>query len=152
MKNIDIAECSLRDTLAEMDFDRVTAMLAKAFWCEGIGKEEVLKGARNSALVVGVFFGNLQIGYARVISDKTRFAYLLDVIVDEEYRYNGVGQYMVRSILDHPELSDVYQWMLITKDAHELYRKMGFSEVSRPKDLMEIRHRRAERIAEAHFG
>ena len=125
-----------------MDFDKVTTMLSTAFWSEGIQKDEVLQGASNSALVVGAFNNDIQVGYARVISDKTRFAYILDVIVDENFRKMGIGQSIIKFILSNEELQDIYQWLLITKDAHEMYRKCGFSEVSRPMDWMEIRNNR----------
>jgi predicted N-acetyltransferase YhbS len=136
----------LKFGLQEMDFEKITTMLKDAFWSVGIKKNEIIQGAENSALVVGAFnTENEQVGYSRVISDKTRFAYILDVIVDEKFRKRGIGQSMVRSILSHPELKDVYQWVLITKDAHEVYKKVGFNPVSRPNDWMEIRNLRPER-------
>lgn len=128
-----------------MDFDKITQMLSDAFWCIGIPKEEVIQGAQNSALLVGVFTSNNeQIGFSRVISDKTRFAYILDVIVDEKYRKQGIGQSMIQHLLQHPDLRDVYQWLLITKDAHGVYQKVGFNPISNPEYWMEIRHNRPE--------
>ncbi len=130
----------------KMDFDRVTDLLSDTYWSKGISKQEVMKGASNSALVVGVFNeSHEQIAYSRVISDKTRFAYVLDVIVDEAYRRQGVGQAMVNFILTHPELDDVYQWLLITKDAHGVYQKVGFGPVKQPGGWMEIRNERPDR-------
>jgi ribosomal protein S18 acetylase RimI-like enzyme len=139
-------EYTLKSGHNEMNFDKITSMLAEAFWSKGIKKDEVIKGAMNSALLVGAFTSNHeQIGYARVISDKTRFAYLLDVIVDDRYRRQGIGQAMVNFLLNHPELEQVYQWLLITKDAHGVYQKVGFNTISRPEDWMEIRNLRPER-------
>jgi ribosomal protein S18 acetylase RimI-like enzyme len=137
-------EYSLKDGYNEMDFDKITDMLKDAFWSIGIKKKEVTQGAQNSALLVGAFTKKEQIGYSRVISDKTRFAYILDVIVDDKYRKQGIGQAMVRTILNHPFLKDVYQWSLITKDAHEVYKKVGFKPVARPDDWMEIRNNRPD--------
>lgn len=137
---------SIDEGVERMDFDKVTDMLGNTYWSKGISKQEVMKGARNSALVVGVFTeDHRQIGYSRVISDKTRFAYVLDVIVDEAYRKQGVGQAMVNFILTHPELDDVYQWLLITKDAHGVYQKVGFGPVKQPGGWMEIRNERPDR-------
>lgn len=137
---------SIIDGFNEMNFDKVTAMLTNAFWCIGIKKDEVIKGAQNSALIVGVFNSEKeQIGYSRVISDKTRFAYILDVIVDEKYRKQGIGQAMINHILNHSDLKDVYQWLLITKDAHGVYRKAGFCKIAGPDDWMEIRNKRPDR-------
>ncbi|NLI93950.1 MAG: GNAT family N-acetyltransferase [Peptococcaceae bacterium] len=139
-------EIDIKDGIEKMDFPQVTEMLAKSFWSPGIKLDEVKKGALHSALVVGAFDSNQnQIGYARVISDKTRFAYILDVYVEEKHRKSGVGQKMIAHILDHNELKDVYQWLLITKDAHKFYGKFNFQSLSRPLDWMEIRNERPQR-------
>ena len=135
----------VKDGLAEMDFDRVRAMLAESFWAPGISRAEVVRSAENSALVVGAFLDGRQIGFARVISDKTRFAYILDVYVAEEHRKKGVGRKMMRHILSHRELQDVYQWLLRTRDAHGVYSALGFAPVSRPLDWLEIGAARPER-------
>ena len=142
---INLDECIIRFGFENMDFERVTGMLSKAFWCENIKTDEVKKGASNSALVIGVFYNDEQIGFARVISDKTRFAYILDVYVDERYRRNGIGQLMVNNILKHDDLNDVYQWVLLTKDAHGVYSKSGFKPIRKPDDWMEIRKERPKR-------
>jgi N-acetylglutamate synthase-like GNAT family acetyltransferase len=136
----------LKSGFSEMDFGQVTCMLKNAWWSVGIKEEEVVKGAQNSALVVGAFTQEgLQIGYARIISDKTRFAYILDVYVDENHRRKQIGQNMVKYILNHPELKDVYQWTLITPDAQGVYSKIGFQPLSNPTHWMEIRHERPDR-------
>jgi predicted N-acetyltransferase YhbS len=136
----------IRSGYNEMDFEKITEMLREAFWSTGIKKAEVEQGARHSVLVVGAFASEEgQIGYSRVISDKTRFAYILDVIVNERYRRKGIGQAMVRCILNHPEMKDVYQWVLITKDAHGVYQKTGFRVHAQPENWMEIRLERPSR-------
>ena len=135
----------IKDAVAEMDFDRVRDLLAESFWTPGISRAEVVQGAENSALVVGAFLDGQQIGYARVISDKTRFAYILDVYVAEGHRRKGVGRAMLRHVLAHRELKDVYQWLLVTKDAHGVYGPLGFAPVSRPLDWLEMRGARPER-------
>ena len=136
----------LVDGFNKMDFQRVTEMLRSAWWSEGISRSEVIQGAKNSTLIVGAFTRDgLQIGYCRVVSDKTRFAYILDVYVDERHRRKGLGQSMIRHILTHPELKDVYQWLLSTRDAHGVYAKVGFKGLENPDRWMEIRKPRPER-------
>jgi N-acetylglutamate synthase-like GNAT family acetyltransferase len=127
------------DGYDKMDFDKVTKMLTTAYWSEGIGKDEVMQGAANSALVIGAFLDNEQIGYARVISDKTRFAYVSDVIIDEPYRNQGIGIKMMEYLLNHESLSDVYQWMLSTRDNHSLYANFGFQPLAQPQRIMALR-------------
>jgi N-acetylglutamate synthase-like GNAT family acetyltransferase len=137
---------SLKTGLQEMDFVKVTGMLTNAYWCKGIQIDEVKKGALNSALVVGVFLPDgSQIGFARVISDKTRFAYILDVIVDEAWQRMGVGQALMRYILSHPDLEDVYQWFLVSSTARGVYGKVGFKTLSNPEKWMEIKSERRSR-------
>ncbi len=142
MEQFDAQQCVLKFGYDNMDFKKVAEMLSTAFWSAGINIDEVIKGASNSALIIGAFYKNEQIGYARVISDKTRFAYILDVFVDEPYRKKGLGQLMINSILRNDALRDVYQWLLITKDAHVVYRKCGFQSLSGPDSWMEIRYDR----------
>jgi N-acetylglutamate synthase-like GNAT family acetyltransferase len=137
---------NIKDGFKNMDFNRIQNMLKDAFWSIGITKDEIIKGAKNSALLVGAFNNDgIQIGFSRVISDKTRFAYILDVIVNENHRKSGIGQAMIRYIMNHPELKDIYQWVLITKDAHGVYKKAGFNPIFRPDDWMEVRHPRPKR-------
>jgi ribosomal protein S18 acetylase RimI-like enzyme len=143
MESKENLDYRLKSGFHGMDFVKVTEMLTGAYWCEGIEIDEVKKGASNSALVVGAFLrSDVQIGYARVISDKTRFAYILDVIVDETYHRMGVGQAMLRYILSHPNMKDVYQWFLVSSTAQGVYRKVGFKELSNPEKWMEIRFKR----------
>lgn len=122
-----------------MDFEKITKMLAEAYWSKGIGREEVMKGAANSTLVFGVFDeADKQIAYARVLSDKTRFCYLMDVIIDEKHRRQGIGKELVNYILHYPDLADVYTWTLRTADAHGVYEKFGFKQIENPQEWMMI--------------
>ncbi len=139
-----MSEVVVREGFGNMDFKRVTEMLSKAFWSEGIGEAEVVRGAQNSALVVGTFLDGVQIGYARVISDKTRFAYILDVYVDETYRNSGSGRKMMECMLGHEDLKYVYQWYLVTSRAHGLYRKYGFEPIENPDNVMVMKRPRLE--------
>jgi len=122
-------------------------MLSKVYWSPSITKNEILKGINNSALIVGAYAENgKQIGFLRVVSDKVRFAYLLDVVVNEDYRRQGIGQSMVKFALAHPELKDVYQWLLVTRDAHDVYGKCGFESLKNPENWMSIINPRPDRV------
>lgn len=135
----------IREGIENMDMDRVTELLSRAHWCRGIGKWEVERGAQNAALVVGAFADGQQVGFCRVISDCTRFAYLSDVYVDEQWRGHGIAKRMVDHVLGHESMALVYQWMLRTTDAQALYRKLGFQAVAEPHKIMEIRRPRPDR-------
>jgi GNAT superfamily N-acetyltransferase len=74
-----------------------------------------------------------------VVSDKTTFAWVGDVFVDEAARGKGVARAMVRFLQEHPELQGLRRWMLATRDAHGVYEGLGFRVVDRPELLMHWR-------------
>ena len=119
----------LDDALERFDFARCHAWLTRAYWSEGIGPGEVRTGFGNSTVVVGAYRDALQVACLRLISDQVRFAYLMDVFVDEQHRGRGLGRSLVQFALDHPSLQRVVKWTLATHDAHEVYRAVGFSEL-----------------------
>lgn len=129
----------IREGYDNMDFKKVTEMLSKSYWAQGIEQDEVMKSAENSALVIGAFMNGKQIGYARVVSDKTRFAYIMDVYIDEPFRGVRIGQQLVTYLLEHESMKDVYQWMLSTRDSHSLYANCGFRPLAEPQRLMALR-------------
>lgn len=121
----------IREGFHAMDFERVRAWLAATYWSPGIAQETVERAARNSALVIGAFAASgVQVGYGRVVSDCTRFAYLADIIVDESRRGMGIGRAMVRFALNHPEMTSVRKWTLATRDAHGVYAPLGFGPIT----------------------
>ena len=128
------------DEIESVDFQQVTAWLAESYWSPGISRAEVEKGARNSSLVVGVYGpAGRQVGYARLASDKTRFAYIMDVFVAPDHRRKGLAGAMIQFAMDHPEHRDVYQWVLATQDAHAVYAKLGFEVLDHPERWMVLR-------------
>ena len=130
----------LDDDIASIDFTRVTEWLAGSYWSPRISQTEVEKGARNSSLVVGAYRAeDEQVGYARLVSDRTRFAYIMDVFVEPAHRRKGLAGAMVRFAMDHPEYRDVYQWLLATHDAHDVYEKVGFKPLDHPERWMVLR-------------
>lgn len=80
-----------------------------------------MKGSLN----FGLFHQDCLIGFARVITDGTIFCYFCDVIIDEAFRGQGLGQWMLKCILERPGIKGTKQ-LLITKDAQSFYEKFGF--------------------------
>jgi GNAT superfamily N-acetyltransferase len=107
-----------------------------SYWATGRTLETVRRSIENS-LAFGVYKGDEQVGFARVITDYATFAWLADVFVVEQFRGQGLGKWLVDVILSHPELQGFRRWVLATKDAHELYRRVGFAELNRPERWME---------------
>ena len=110
-------------------------------------KEEQLI-ANNNSINFGLFHNKKQIAYARVMTDKVFFAYLLDVFVIKEYQGKGYSKLLIANILNFHELKKIDRWMLATKDAHSLYEKFGFELVKRPEKLMDKLSERAKKIYE----
>jgi N-acetylglutamate synthase-like GNAT family acetyltransferase len=134
----DLDDLRLYYGIENVDFDKLTAMLSSAYWSPGIRLEDLKKAAENSAVVVSAYINGEQIGFCRAVSDKTRFAYIMDVFVDERYRRRGIGQKMLNFLIANDELKSVYQWFLLTKYAHGFYKKLGFQDFSRPNDILEL--------------
>jgi GNAT superfamily N-acetyltransferase len=107
-----------------------------SYWAQSRTVETVRRSIENS-LNFGLYSGEQQIGFARVVTDYATFAWLADVFVLDMYRGRGLGKWLVEVILAHPELQKFRRWVLATKDAHTLYRRFGFIELKRPERWME---------------
>jgi len=120
-----------------MDLDAIHAYLTRSYWSEGISKELVSKAMAGS-LCFGLFDAGRQVGFARVVTDRATYAYLCDVYVLEDYQGRGLGTWMMRELMTHPDLQGLRRWALATRDAHGLYEKVGFAAPANPAGLMEI--------------
>jgi GNAT superfamily N-acetyltransferase len=123
---------------SRIDVGAVHAFLAESYWARGIPIDVVRRSIEGS-FPFGLYRGGRQIGFARVITDFATFAYLADVYVLPEARGGGLGKWLVETIVAHPRLQGLRRWVLLTKDAHELYRRYGFHEPQQPARYMEIR-------------
>lgn len=118
-----------------LDIDVIHQFLTQSYWAKGRTKEEVATSLQN-CLNFGVYLNQQQIGFARVLTDYTVFGYVMDVFIIEDHRGKGYAKQLIETIMIHPDLQQIKRWMLATKDAHELYRKYGFSEIENPANLM----------------
>lgn len=104
----------------------------------GLPQERFALVIENS-LCFSVFHEGKQIGFSRVISDKSEFASLWDVFIDEPYRHKGIGQALLKYIFNHPDLRGIFRWFLMTEDAHGLYQKFDFkTEIYNPYIMMKV--------------
>lgn len=93
----------------------------------------------ENSFCFGVYHNGKQIGFARVISDSTEFASMWDVFIDESYRKQGIGQALMKYVLEHPNLRGTFRWFLMTEEAHGLYQKFGFkTEAYNPYVMMKV--------------
>jgi GNAT superfamily N-acetyltransferase len=108
----------------------------RSYWANDRSLELVQRSIENS-LNFGVFQKDEQIGFARVVTDYATFAWLADVFIVEQYRGQGLGVWLIEVITSHPKLQGFRRWLLATRDAHELYRRFGFTEITELKRWME---------------
>ena len=123
---------------SRLQLDAIHAYLTRSYWSPGIPKDVVARGIANS-MCFGIYQGDSQVGFARVITDKASFAYLADVYVLEEHRGQGLSKRLLDQILAHPDLQGLRRVLLATADAHGLYAQFGFSPLAKPQNMMEIR-------------
>lgn len=122
----------------EIDALAAHAFLSRAYWSEGIPLATVQRAIAHSLCIALWAQGQGQVGFARVVTDRTTFAYLCDVYVLEGHRGQGLADWMVQSLLAHPDLQGLRRFMLITRDAHPLYARHGFKPLATPDRGMEI--------------
>jgi GNAT superfamily N-acetyltransferase len=146
---------------ARLDLKMIHHFLAHCYWAKGIPLDVVARSIEHS-LCFGIYDesrvefpgsaktkrpvaptpGNqdrpVQVGFARVVSDFATIAYLGDVFVLESHRGRGLSKWMMECIVQHPALQGLRRWILLTRDAHELYAKFGFTPVKSPERYMEM--------------
>jgi GNAT superfamily N-acetyltransferase len=111
--------------------------LKSSYWAPGISRE-VVDRSIDGAMCFGLYDGDAQVGFARVISDQATFAYIADVFVLDSHRGRGLGVWLMEAIRAHPELQGLRRWILMTRDAHGLYEKFGFRRMADTGRCMEI--------------
>jgi GNAT superfamily N-acetyltransferase len=123
---------------SRLDIDKIHRFLSEeSYWAKGRTREVTEQAIANS-LPFGVYLGDEQVAFARVVTDTITFAWLADVFVSPEHRGFGVGKLLVEAVLGDPRFAGMKRWFLGTADAHELYRRYGFSEPVNPGRFMAI--------------
>lgn len=129
---------SISTDKAKLDVDSIHEFLStKAYWCLNIPRAKVETAIQNS-LCFGVYDQEKQIGFARIISDFSTVAYLGDVYIVEDYRGKGISKWLMETIMSHPNLQGLRRWILLTGDAHGLYRQFGWTAIAEPSRWMEF--------------
>lgn len=123
---------------ADMDLNVIHHFLTNSYWAKGISFELVERAVQHS-LCFGVFTdNNEQVGFARMITDRTSFAYLADVFIIDDYRGKGLSKWLMQEIMRHPDLQGLRRMVLVTADAHGLYEQVGFKPLAKPEGYMEL--------------
>ena len=108
----------------------------RAYWAQG-RPLDVMQRAIEHSLCFGVYAGEAQVGFARVVTDYATFGWLCDVFILESHRGQGLAKWLVETVVAHPALTELKQIILATRDAHELYRNYGgFRALDQPEKWM----------------
>jgi GNAT superfamily N-acetyltransferase len=152
---------------ARLDLDVIHGFLTNCYWAKGIPRD-IVRCSIERSLCFGVYDASAheiprlakearhgapdarskaprsgalkypQVGFARVVSDFATVAYLGDVFVLESHRGRGLSKWLMECIVQHPALQNLRRWILLTRDAHGLYSKYGFTPVKAPERYMEL--------------
>jgi len=120
---------------SRLDVGAIHAFLSRSWWAKGIPRETVERSIAGS-LCFGIYDGDKQIGFARVITDGATFAYFCDDFLLEEYRGRGLGKWLMQCVFSHPELQVIRRWLVIAEDPR-LYASFGFRPLQQPEINME---------------
>ena len=108
-----------------------------SYWSLGIPRSIVERAIDNS-LCFGVYHGAAQVGFARVVTDKSTFALLADLFILKAHRGKGLSKWLMRCVVGHEDLQGLRRLLLLTSDAHGLYRQFGFEQLGNPLRFMEV--------------
>ena len=126
------------DERSRLDRAAVHRFIAEeSYWAAGI-PQGVMDKAIDNSLCFGLFRGDAQVGFARVVTDRATFGYLCDVFVEAAHRGAGLGKWLVSCALSHPDLQGLRRLCLMTRDAQELYTPHGFRPMADPTRYLEI--------------
>ncbi|MCL5126834.1 MULTISPECIES: GNAT family N-acetyltransferase [unclassified Algibacter] len=121
---------------SKLQIDVVHHFITNAYWAKGRTVAEVKKTIEH-CFCFGVYLDDKQIGFARIATDYTVFAYLMDVFILKEHRGKGYSKELIEFIHEAEELKSCKVWMLKTADAHGLYKQFGYTALRNPEKVME---------------
>jgi GNAT superfamily N-acetyltransferase len=131
------AELEISTDPTRLDVELIHRFLETAYWAKGRRRSVIERSIRNS-LCFGVYLARRQVAFARVVSDRAVFAYLMDVFVLPEFRGRGISKALMHSVFGHPDLQNLRVFLLATRDAHKLYAQFGFRPLAHPERWMTI--------------
>lgn len=120
-----------------LDVEDTAAFLGTTYWARG-RPEAIVRRSIEGSIAFGVYDGEEQVGFARVVTDRATFAWVCDVFIRDGHQGRGLGIWLMRCVLAHPELQDLRRWLLASTSARGLYQRLGFAPLATPERFMEI--------------
>jgi GNAT superfamily N-acetyltransferase len=137
-RELELGEFLLSTDNARLDVDVVHRYLAfRSYWAKGIQRATVDRAVQHS-LCAGVYLGDVQIGFGRVVTDRATYAYFCDIFLIEEYQRKGLGTELLKFLHESPALRGVRRWHLETEHEHSFYEKHGWVRTDGGGRWMEI--------------
>ena len=122
---------------ARLDIEGTAAFLGATYWAQG-RQESIVRRSIEGSIAFGVYDGAQQVGFARVVTDRATFGWVCDVFIRESHQGRGLGMWLMRCVLAHPELQDLRRWLLASTSARGLYGRLGFTPLPAPERFMQI--------------
>ncbi len=122
---------------SDVDVNAVFRHLKKSYWASDRSRERMEKSFDHS-LCFSLSTDDVQIGFARVVTDGATFAYLCDFFIDEDYRGQKLGSWMMKCVMRHPDICSIPRINLRTENAQSFYADFGFHKLEEPEHYMEI--------------
>jgi GNAT superfamily N-acetyltransferase len=133
-----LAEYEISTDAHRLNVEVIHRFLAEdSYWSPGIPRSTVERAIANS-LCFGVYHGTEQVGFARVVTDKSTFALLADVFILKAHRGKGLSKWLMRCVVGHEDLQGLRRFLLLTSDAHGLYSQFGFEQIGSASRFMEV--------------
>lgn len=111
----------------KLDKDSILRMLRATYWASEVPADDLWESILNSRSYGMYSPDGEQAGFARLVTDMTRFAWFSDVYVLPVHRGHGLGKWLIDTVVNDPAITKVRRIMLSTRDGHTLYERMGFS-------------------------
>jgi GNAT superfamily N-acetyltransferase len=120
-----------------LDIAGTAAFLGTTYWAQG-RPEAIVRRSIEGSIAFGVYDGDRQVGFARVVTDRVTFGWVCDVFIRDSHQGRGLGMWLMRCVLAHPELQVLRRWLLASTSARGLYARLGFSPLPAPERFMQI--------------
>lgn len=121
---------SIIEQLSEKQIAQLTELFKEMWWSRNRTAEEISIMLKNS-----ISFGLIDnmtkdlVGYARVLTDEMKYAYIFDVMTLESHRGKGLGKLLINAIINHPRFKKVKNFELTcAPDMVSYYAQFGFNE------------------------
>jgi GNAT superfamily N-acetyltransferase len=122
---------------SRLDITGTTAYLDTTYWAQG-RPESMVRRSIEGSIAFGVYDGDDQVGFARVVTDRATFGWVCDVFILDSHQGRGLGMWLMRCVLAHPDLQDLRRWLLGSTNARGLYARLGFVPLPAPERFMQI--------------